>query len=832
MPAGYRLEPVLTEPDIKEPVSAVFDADGRMYVAEMRSYMQEIDGKDEETPASCVSLHWSSRGDGVLDRHTVFADHLTLPRMMLPLGKGQLLVGETDTNDIYLFTDTQGTGVADKKELWYAGGSRGGNLEHQPSGLVWALDNWIYTTYNTYRLRWTPQGPVKSASGANNGQWGLGEDNFGHLYFVNAGGEQGPQSFQVPVVYGGFNPKKQFEPGFEQVWPLVGLADVQGGPPRARPDDKTLNHVTSSAGIDVYRGDRLPDELRGDLFFGEPVGRLVRRAKISVEDGLTVLRNPYQAQRSEFIRSTDPCFRPVNIANAPDGSLYIVDMYRGIIQEGNWVREGSYLRKVVAQYAMDKVVGHGRIWRLVHTSTRLAPQPHMYEEGPALLVRHLESPNGWWRDTAQKLLILKQNMSVVPALRQMAAAANPNLLARIHALWTLEGLGAADATLVRAALMDPAPQIRIAGLRIGESLLEKDGKPAITNDPTLALELQSQSLMADADANVVIQAFLTARALELPAWKTNLETLAAKSTAAGVKEIAAAILAPPATQPPTASFNAEEKKIYAAGADTFKTLCATCHGQDGKGLPMVGATPGAMLAPPLAGSKTVTGHPDGMLDVLLNGLVGEIDGKKYEGTMVSMATNNDAWVASVVSYVRNSFGNHAGFVSEKDVANRRTATKNRTLPWTIAELRESLPKPLTNRKEWKVSASHRSSEAGLAIDGDPKTRFDTGASQAPGMWFQIELPSESVVAGLSLDSTRSPNDYPRGYAVTLSTDGQTWTSPVAIGKGDGPRTEINFPPAKTRFIRITQTGAVDGLFWSIHELQIYSAVSVGSRPLQ
>ncbi len=819
LPPGYRLELMLSEPEIKEPVAAVFDGDGRMFVAEMRSYMQEIDGKDEITPVSCVSLHWSSKGDGVFDKHTVFADHLKLPRMVLPLTKGQVLIGETDSSDIYLYTDTDGDGVSDKKELWYSGGPRGGNLEHQPSGLVWSLDNWIYTTYNSYRLRWTPQGAVKTPAGANNGQWGLGEDNYGHLYFVNAGGEQGPQSFQVPVVYGGFNPKKQFEPGFEVPWSLVEMADFQGGLPRVKPD-KSLNHITSSAGIDVYRGDRLPQELHGDLFFGEPVGRLVRRAKINVQEGLTVLSNPYQAEHSEFIRSTDACFRPVNIANAPDGTLYIVDMYRGIIQEGNWVREGSYLRKVVEQYAMDKVTGHGRIWRLVHTSTQLGPQPHMDEETPSQLVAHLDHPNGWWRDTAQKLLILRQDKSVIPALAEMART-HRNELARLHALWTLEGLGAADSALVLEKLKDTQPQIRVAALRVAESLLQKDGKLVANPDGQLVSAIQTAA--KDSDADVALQALLTARQLNLPDWKVQFASLSeAKNAPAGLKEIGSSILHPPTPEAPRVQYTAEQRKLLDAGADTFKTLCATCHGPDAKGLPMVGAAPGAMLAPSLAGSKTINGNRDGVVKVLISGLVGEIDGKKYEGTMVSMATNTDAWIASVASYVRNSFGNHAGFVTEADVVRLRAATKDRTLPWTESELRASMPQPLTNRKDWKLTASHNPLSAPLAIDGKEDTRYETAAGQKPGMWFQIELPQPTSVCGLYLDSASSPKDYPRGYKVELSSDGEKWSAPVAEGKGSEPNTEITFPAATAKFIRITQTGSVDGLFWSIHELQVYA----------
>ena len=448
LPPGYRMELVLSEPEIKEPVMASFDGDGRMYVVEMRTYMQDIDGNHELEPSSRVSLHWSSKKDGVFDKHTIFADKLLLPRILLPLDKGRVIIGETNTSDLYLYTDTDGDGVADKKELWYQGGARGGNLEHQPNGLVWAIDNGLYSTYNAYRLRWTPGGAVKEPAAANNGQWGLAQDNYGKIYFMNAGGESGPQSYQTPVVYGAFNPGAAMEKGFSEVFPLVGRGDFQGGLSRVRPEDKTLNHFTATAGAEVYRGDRLPDELKNNLFFGEPVGRLVRRAIVKDQGGLTVLSNPYQAERGEFLRSTDLLFRPLNFRTGPDGTLYIVDMYRGIIQEGNWVLRGSYLRRVVEQYSFQNVVGRGRIWRLVHETTKPGPQPNMLSETAAQLVAHLEHPNGWWRDTAQKLLVLKQDASVVPALAAMARGSK-NALGRIHALWTLEGLGATDAALVR-----------------------------------------------------------------------------------------------------------------------------------------------------------------------------------------------------------------------------------------------------------------------------------------------------------------------------------------------------------------------------------------------
>ncbi|MDB6023344.1 MAG: hypothetical protein JWQ04_3201, partial [Pedosphaera sp.] len=343
----YQMELVLSDPLISDPVVTAFDGDGRMYVAEMRSFMRDADGSNERAKTGRISLHWSSKHNGVYDKHTVFVDNLLLPRMVLPLGDG-ILVNETDTDDIWLYRDTKHKGVADTKTLFYAGGPRGGNVEHQPSGLIWDLDNWLYMAVNSYRLRIHGTNVIREPTASNMGQWGLSQDDFGKLWFVNAGYEVGPLNFEEPIVYGAFNFAEQSEPDWPVVWPLLGLPDFQGGPVRIRPEQNSLNHFTATCGSEIYRGDRLPADLRGDLFFGEPVGRLIRRAKVEVKEGFTRVRNAYD--QSEFIRSTDPNFRPVNLANAPDGSMYIADMYRGIIQEKDWVNRGSYLRGVVDQY--------------------------------------------------------------------------------------------------------------------------------------------------------------------------------------------------------------------------------------------------------------------------------------------------------------------------------------------------------------------------------------------------------------------------------------------------------------------------------------------------
>jgi mono/diheme cytochrome c family protein/glucose/arabinose dehydrogenase len=811
LPDGYRLELVLSEPVVKEPVAAAFDGNGRMYVAEMRSYMQEIDGKNEHSPVSQISMHWSSKGDGHFDKHTVFIDKLILPRMVLPLADG-VLVNETDTSDIWYYRDTDGDGVADKKDLWFQGGPRGGNLEHQASGLIWAQDNWIYTTYNAYRLRFRGLGvePLKEPTAPNGGQWGLAQDDYGKEWYVNAGGEVGPLNFQVPIVYGAFNVPDQFAPGFAEVWPAIGLADVQGGPPRFRPSDKTLNHFTATCGEEVYRGDRLPEDLRGNLLFGEPVGRLIRRSKVEVRNGLTFLSNPYE--KSEFIRSTDPSFRPINMVNGPDGCLYIVDMYRGIIQEGNWVREGSYLRKVVQQYSLDKVAGRGRVWRLEHKDFTRGPQPKMLTETPRQWVNHLAHPNGFWRDTAQKLLVLRGDTSVVPALKVMARS-HPNHLARIHALWSLEGLNSLDPSFVRQALADRNPQVRIAAIRTSETLY-KNGERTLVPDILERIH--------DAEPVVVEQVMMTARFLKWPDSEKLVEDTIKSHSSRGVKEIGSQLLRP--AERAASMFSEAEQKVLGKGAAIYKELCFACHGMDGRGAAIDGA-PTLTQAPSLAKSARVLGHPDAVVRVLLHGLSGPVDGKEFTAQMVSMASNDDEWIANIASYVRNNFGNRAPFIRPSDVARVRAEFKDREMPWTLAELNQTLPHLMANRAGWKPSASHNGGNAKEAIDGKVSTRYDTSTSQIPGMWYQIELPAATKVAGLELDAAGSTLDFPRGYEVRLSQDGQTWSEPVASGKGDGCWTEIHFRPTDARFVRIVQTGKVDGLFWSIHELRVFEAAA-------
>ncbi len=811
LPEGYSLQLVLSEPHIEEPVAMAWDGNGVLYVVEMRTYMQTADATGEQEPKSRISRHEDTDGDGTYDKSTVFIDNLLLPRMVLPLDD-RVMVGITNTLDLWNYRDTDGDGVADEKVKIFEGGKRGGNMEHQPSGLIWNLDNWIYVTYQNTRYRFT-NGEFKTGKlPRGGGQWGLTADDDGRIYYSTGGGENPAFFFQQPPVYGMFDVSGQTEANFRTVFPIAPVPDVQGGRRRVGPNGG-LNAFTGCAGQGIFRGDRLPKELYGDLFIPEPVGRLVRRAKVDRKDGMTVLSNATPG--SEFMRSKDINFRPLGAETAPDGTMFFIDMHRGIIQQGNWTRKGSYLRGIIDKWEIDKNVGKGRIYRLVHKDHKPGPQPNMLGQSTKELVGHLSHPNGWWRDTAQKLIILrKDGKSVVPELEKLARSGKP-ALGRVHALWTLEGMDAVNPKLIVEKLSDSDHRVRLAAVRLSE--------PFLSNGDN-ALESAFKTLEKEPHADVALQAINSiaySGATESEILAGIEDTLIEKHSD---KPILKSIAGNRAKLAQERERLAKQRKMDAhfakqmeSGAVIYKQLCFACHGNDGKGTPMVGQ-PGVTLAPPLPKSPRVLGSGGSLVRTVLHGLQGPLDGKTYPGQMLPLGANDDEWVAAISTYVRNSFGNKGGPITKEFVAGIRKESGDRLLPWTEAELEELEPPLMADRKKWKLTASHGSEKLGGCVDGNGKSRYDTGTSQVPGMWVQVEFPSVSKVNRIQLDSKSSARDYPRGYQVESSVDG---SEPLAIGVGKHPMTNIAFPATEAKFLKITQTGRVNGLYWSIHEMQIF-----------
>jgi len=808
---GYKIEPVLSEPQIREPAAIQFDGNGRMYVLELRSYMQDIDANGELFATSRISRWEDKDNDGIYETGVVFLDSLVFPRFVVPFGPNTILSMESNEDHVYKYTDTDGDGKADKKELFATGLGRSGNVEHQTSFLTWAMDNWMYSTYNAHRIRWTPDGVIQEPTGNPYGQWGVTQDDYGQVWFQDGAGGV-PQNFNFPIVYGNFRVEGQFQEGFRVPYSLVKLADFEPGLKETKPDG-SLGNVTGSAGNDVFRGDRLPNELKGQYFYGEPVGRIIRQVKTTKEEGLTYLQNQYIDSESEFIQSTDPLFRPVDIATAPDGTMYIVDLYRGIIQEGNWTQEGSYLRTKIQQYQMDDIIGNGRIWRLSYEGMeRSREKPRMYDETTAELVKHLEHPNGWWRDQAQQNIILRQDKSVAGELEKMVNTST-NELARIHALWTLEGLGALKVETVKNLMKDTSPAIRIQALRASETLYKYGEKSLAENYRTMAL---------DADPSVAIQAIQSAYILKIEDADKLLKSSQQSNKTKGVQLVTTQLLEREEEAKKLAStkYSPEEQVLFAKGKTIFDSYCSTCHGVKGLGTP---TGSGDLIAPAFSGSPRITGHPEYAVKTLLHGLTGAIEGKEYEGVMIAMNTNDDQWIASVVSYIRNEFGNQGSFVDADFVAQLRKETEARKSNYNYDELVGEIPKALFPQDTWKVTASSTALQ-GVGSTKDPSYAFTfkgwkTETPQEPGMWFQVELPKEQNLAEIQFDS--GDEQFPLKYTVSVSADGSKWTE-VATGVGEkGINTARLNARESAKFVRI-QAAEKGEQPWAMKKLTIYA----------
>jgi len=877
---GYHLELVLSDPIIQEPTAIAFDGNGRMFVLEDRGYMQDADATGEHDPIGRVSLHVDTDGDGKYDKHTVFVDNLVFPRFLLPFGPNALLTKESHAQEVWKYTDTNGDGVADKKELFDTGYGRYGNVEHEESFLTAGLDNWLYSTVNAFRARWTPHGVIKEPTGSNGAQWGASQDDDGKLWFQ--GGASGlPSYWQFPIVYGNFGGGRgssEMDPDLGIPWGApVRVADMQGGLSITRMPDGSLRSTTGAAGGDIVRAHRMPKDLQGDYLYGEQVGRIVRRVRAENREGLTYIKNFYDG--NEFIKSTDPYFRPVDQTTAPDGTIYITDMYHGIIQEAQWSGPGTYLRARIQQYDLDKVIHKGRIWRLVYDGVkpdrsdavaRDATTPRMNDETPAQLATHLGHPNGWWRDTAQQLLVLKQDTSVVPTLQSMLKTST-NLLERFHVLWTLEGLGALDAATARTLMEDKEPRMRIQAIRASESLY-KAGDKSFAGD--------YKRMTQDPSVDVAIQAMLTINKWKVPDAAATIKATADANKARGVQVVANTILNPPTAggrggfggRGAGPAYTAEQQGTIDRGGQIYRELCFSCHGDDGLGAPRPGDSSGATMAPRLAGSPRVNGHRDYVINAVLHGLAGPVDDKNYTDVMVPMGSNPDDWIAAVASYVRTSFGNTAGLVTSNDVKRVRTATSSRKLPWSVTDLEASLPKVLLPDPTWKLTASHNPTGAAGAMT---LASWSSQAPQAPGMWFQVELPKTETITEVQFESTNGggrggrggagrgaaqpanlaatgaaaaatsageapapqtggraagpgapggapPNPgYPRGYKLETSMNGTAWTV-AAEGQGSGSPTIITFRPVQTKFVRLTQTAAPENAPpLSIQQLRLY-----------
>jgi mono/diheme cytochrome c family protein/glucose/arabinose dehydrogenase len=482
MPPGYHLELVASEPLIQDPVVIDWDSDGRLWLLEMPGYMPDIQASHELDPVGRVVVLQDTNGDGRMDKRTVFADGLVLARALKVLDKG-VLVGEPP--NLWFMQDTNGDMKADTKELVTDKfGRREANVEHNANSLLWAMDNWIYTSEVDMFLR-LKNGKFDVRRTLARGQWGASQNDVGRV-FRNSN-ESALHVDLVPTPYFTRHPgltrtrgSYEFLGGATEdlnaVWPVRPTRGVNRGyQAEILRADGTLARFTAACAPTVYRGDRLPSELSGNVFVADPAGNLVSRIVVS-DDGSS-LKGKKAYDRGEFIASTDERFRPVYLSSAPDGMLYVVDLYRGIIQHRGFITE--YLRGQILSRSLEQPIHNGRIWRVVHDTLRRGPNPSLSKATPRALVDALSHQNGWWRDTAQQLLVQRNDKAAVEPLKKLAAESTlPRT--RLHALWTLDGMDSLDPAGVTRALGDPSRDMRVAAVRLSERWLREGNGAMLT----------------------------------------------------------------------------------------------------------------------------------------------------------------------------------------------------------------------------------------------------------------------------------------------------------------------------------------------------------------
>ena len=565
---GFRVELVACEPMVQSPIAISFDDQGRMFVVEMRGYMNDVAGAGEKEPTGRVSLLEDTKGTGRMDKATAFADGLVMPRSVLAVNGGALVA---EPPNLYFCKDTKGTGVADVRTVVASDyGTRGGQPEHTANTPVWAMDNRIWSAGYATSFRFAA-GTWQRGAGLGRGQYGLCQDDAGRLYY-NYNSDL-LRTDLLPASAFARNPLLRNVTSVnarvivdQSVYPIHPTPGVNRGYDAStlRPDG-TLSKATATCSPLIYRGDLFGPDYVGNAFIPEPAANLVKRVVLREAEG--VVSGATAVPGKEFLASTDERFRPVQVVNGPDGAIYVVDMYRGIIQHQSFLTH--YLIANIKARQLEQPVNRGRIWRIVpEKAAKVAPvkMPAV----PAARVELLRHPSGWVRDTAQRLLVESADAAVAPAVRALLADPKTSARGRLHALWTLEGLASLDAAVLRAALKDADTQVRAAGVRLAT--------------PDLLPDLVAMT----AEKEVLVQAHLAIRLAAMGSPEGDLalaqllavhgeKTLVREGALTGMRGKEAAIAKLVAVH---------GSKADADGADFVVEALATLVSQSGKAAPM------------------------------------------------------------------------------------------------------------------------------------------------------------------------------------------------------------------------------------------------------
>jgi putative membrane-bound dehydrogenase-like protein len=523
---GFRLHQTAIEPVVTDPVAACYDADGRLYTVEMRGYPYP-----EGVAPGGISLLEDTDGDGRYEKRSQFVGDLSWPTGIVPYDGGVFIAAAPD---ILYAKDADGDGVADVNKKVFTGfGTQ--NVQGLLNGLLWGPDGWIYGAAGSnggeIKNLTKPDAPVVSVRGrdfrfrpegdgfvleATTGgvQFGHAFDDWGHRFVCSNSNHireivlpaadlarnpafAAAATMADIAVEGPAGPVFRISP--PEPWRVVRTRQRTADPAfvkRSIPSElHAAGFFTSATGVTIYRGSAFPAEYRGNVFVGDVGGNLVHRKFL--ERAGSILRARRADEGVEFLASTDNWFRPVNFANTPAGTLLVLDMYRETIEHPASIPEP--IKK-----HLDLTSGHdrGRLYEILPAEgfNRRA-RPALAKAPTAELVPLLADPDAWWRETAQRLLIERNDKSAIPALKELAHG-RPTALARYHALWTLEVLGGLENAQVVEAMSDPEPGVReqaakLAQKRAAGDPAVRDGLVTLAGDPEGLVRLQVALALGD-----------------------------------------------------------------------------------------------------------------------------------------------------------------------------------------------------------------------------------------------------------------------------------------------------------------------------------------------
>lgn len=539
LPKGFEIDLVAAEPDVIDPVAMAFDEDGRIFVAEMRGYPNGGVATGHITSGRIKVLE-DSDGDGVYETSRVYAEGLRFPTGVLPWHGGLIVA---NAPDILYFEDTDGDGKADQKRVLYTGFNLA-NIQQIVNSLQWGLDNWVYgvagSDGGTVRspekpdmpplrlrargIRFHPETPGSLEATSGGGQYGLAPDDWQHWF--TATNSQHLRHIVLPDRYLRRNPalavsavtldipdhgaacKVHRISPFEawRVERTTRRKEGKGGyDPRRFAATELVpgGYITSACSPVVYAADGFPQAYRGSVFVCDPANNLIHR-DVLAENGATFLaKRATDEETCEFLASTDNWFRPVHLTLGPDGALYVLDFYREVIETPLSLPE-DIKKKLNLQSR-----GRGRIWR-IRAADQPRRKPSLRKASTQALVEHLNDGNLWWRLTAQRLLIERQDRSAVRWLRDYAHSGK-SASGRAHALWTLHGLKALNEEDIEQALKDSAAGVREQALRLAEEHLPKSARlratvAALADDPSPRVRFQLAFSLGAADSSDLVKA--------------------------------------------------------------------------------------------------------------------------------------------------------------------------------------------------------------------------------------------------------------------------------------------------------------------------------------